>query len=352
MERIRFLSIWKRHNYGMALMLLITSILYSCDDSKLAKEMEGTWTTSYISSYEDGTKSYIDEQVTFKNDNADKDGGSFYEIRTGKEELDEDEVNVKYRWISRIEGTWVINMEDLVLNYNISTLEVDVGKEDVNFDFKGKAYLWNNWGSLLMNGLYLNNNLYKELKKSCYKEMFRYYARVRNYTKDNGFSFSNVQIKGSILSYETDDLDRIEYSRVKDGQSFLYSKNDGVTEIENKEEDNIYSSSSNVENNDNNYDNSDYTFRMTGFVDKYKIYMFLNIEDDGKVSGCYYYDSQGSENSINLSGQYKETDETHQLILNCDNQDIFSGYIDDTKYSGEFTNSSNKCLNFNLRKIN
>ena len=338
--------------YGVALMLLITSIFYSCEDNKLAKEMEGTWTTSYISSYEDGTKSYIDEQVTFKNENSDKGGGSFFEIRTGKEELDEDEINIKYRWISRIEGTWSIDLENLVLNYNMSTLEVEVGKEDVNFDFKGEAYLWNDWGTLIMNGFYLNNNLYKELKKSCYKDLFQYYAKAREYTKENGLTFYNIQIKGSILSFETDDLGRIEYSRVKDGQSLNDKNNGAVTDTENDTENTQYLSSPNNENIDNSTEDSDYTYKLSGFVDKYKIYMFLNIEDDGKVSGYYYYDSQGSENSIYLSGQYLETDETSQLILNCDNQDVFNGYIVDTKYSGEFTNTSDVSLKFNLRKLN
>ena len=47
-----------------AYFLIIVLTIVSCDDSKTAKDMEGTWTRSYITPYEDGTKSHIDEQIT------------------------------------------------------------------------------------------------------------------------------------------------------------------------------------------------------------------------------------------------------------------------------------------------
>ena len=328
-----------RDKFCFALLLLIATMLYSCKDSKLAKEMEGTWTTSYVTSYEDGTKSYVDEQITFKNDDTNKDGGSFFEIRTGKEEIDEDEGNIKYRWISKIEGTWKINIEDLVLYYNMSTLDVEVGKEDVDFKLKdealGEALLSNNLGSLIMGGMYLKANLYKELKKDAYRQLFRYYQKSNNDVNDNGILFSEVQINGSVLSYNTSDMGRIEYHRVRGGISPKHNNNN-----------------SSLSNNENNYNNSEefsFTHQLSGYVDKYKIYMFLNIDDNGKVSGYYYYDSQGPDKLIDLSGIYQQSDGTNQLTLNCDNQDIFDGYIDDTKYSGEFTNTNNKKLFFNLR---
>ena len=329
----------------ITLLLLITTTLYSCKDSKLAKEMEGSWKTSYVTSYEDGTKSYVDEQITFKNDDPNKYGGSFFEIRTGKEELDEDEVNVKYRWFSRIEGTWEINIDNLVINYNISTLEVEVEKDDVDFDFKGEAFLWNDWGSLIARGFYMNNNLYKKLKKSTYKDMFRYYGVIRRFTNDNGFSYTNVQINSSTLSYQTSDMGRIEFSRVINKMS---KKQDNGVKIDLKE--NQDESFSDDENDSNNLGHSDYTYHFSGFIDKYGVSMFLNINNKGNVSGYYYYESQGSGKRISLSGQMTQEEDYH-LILNCDNQDIFDGYVDDNKYSGEFTNTNDKRLYFNLHKL-
>lgn len=320
-----------RDKFCFVLLVLITTTLYSCKDSKLAKEMEGTWTTSYVTSYEDGTKFYIDQQVTFKNDNPETDGGSFIEIRTGKGEIDENEVNAKFRWVSKIEGTWEINIEDLCIHYNISTLEVEIGEDDVDFKLKDDAWLWNDLETWIAQGMYLKNNLYKEFKKIIYKQLFRYYEKNNNDLSNNGISFSEVKIHGSVLSYNTSDMGRIEYHRV----SPKHNNND-----------------SSLSNNENNYINSEdfgFTHQLSGFIDKYKVYMFLNIDDNGNVSGYYYYDSQGPENRIDLSGLYKQSDGVKQLTLNCDNQDIFDGYIDDIKYSGEFTNTSNKRLLFNLR---
>ena len=115
------------------ILFLVTAMLLlcSCNDSKIAKYMEGTWTRSYITSYEDGTKSHVDEQTTFNYDATDeeKDGGTFIEICTGQEETEEDEINAKYRWVSKIEGTWKIEFGSLYQHYDLSTLEVEISKK-------------------------------------------------------------------------------------------------------------------------------------------------------------------------------------------------------------------------------
>ena len=324
--------------------------LSSCKDSELAKEMEGTWTTSYVMSYEDGTKSYIDEQVTFKKDDSNKDGGSFIEIRTGQEEEDGDDYNVKYSWISKIAGTWEVNIESLEMIYNISSLEVEVGKDDVDYNLKNDAFLWNDWGTLITSGLYINNNLYKELKKETYRRLFRYYKKTNNDIKNNGVSFSDVQIHGSVLSFETADMGRIKYYRVKEGNKLKRKKKEEITDDDNKDK------QAELLQDDENSDaitteEIDYSHQLSGFIDKYEIIMYFNLLEDGNVSGYYYYDSQGPEKKIYFSGQLHKEDLKTHLTLNCDNQDIFDGYIEDNKYSGYFTNSS-KQLVFNLRMLN
>ena len=343
----------KTYYWGLIMVLPYTLLICSCKDSILAKELEGTWTTSFITSYDDGTKSYIDEQITFKKDDPNKDGGTFFEIRTGKEELDEDEDNIKYRWISKIEGTWEINIEDLVLHYNISTLDVEVGKEDVDFKLKnealGKALLNSDLGSLIMGGMYLNNNLYKELKKGTYKDMFRYYKKINDDTNNNGVSFPEIQIDESIMSYETSDMGRIKYTRV-DGKPLNNEKTNRKNGSSPKRENDVSSLSGN-QYPDNDYEESEYSYHFSGYIDKYEIEMFLNIDDD-KVDGYYYYGTQGPDKRIYLSGQYINKDDGYQLSLRCDNQDTFDGISDDYRYSGEFTNTNNKRLSFNLRIMN
>lgn len=193
--------------------------------------MEGTWKRSYVTSYEDGTKSHVDEQVTFTYDASDdeNDGGSFVEICTGQEEVDEDEANTKYRWVSKIEGTWKIELGTLYQRYNLSTLEVEIGKDDIDMKIKDEAWLWNDWWNLLTAGLYAKQNILKNLKKETYKELFRSYQRQNTaYKQDLGFN--DVQIHGNVMSYETGDMGRVKLYRVKERKERQPNRKD-VTDI-------------------------------------------------------------------------------------------------------------------------
>ena len=207
------------------LVIAVVLVLCSCKDTKIAKNMEGTWKRSYVTSYEDGTKSHVDEQITYNYDASDKenDGGTFVEICTGQEEADDDEFNAKYRWVSKIEGTWKIELGNLYQHYNISTLEVEIGKDDVDLKVKDEAWLWNDWGELLSAGLYAQQTFYKDLKKNTYKELFRTYKRLNN--QDNqDIGFPDVQINGSVLSYETSDMGKVKFYRVKEKHKHIRKK--------------------------------------------------------------------------------------------------------------------------------
>jgi hypothetical protein len=210
----------KTNSNNWRLVLLISLILLfisSCKDSEIAKDIEGTWKRSYVTSYDDGTKSHVNEQVTFAYDTADKekDGGTFTEICTGQEEDDEDEINARYRWVSKIEGTWKIELGTLYQHYNLSTLEVEIGKDDVDWKFKDEAYLWNDWDELLTIGLHTQQTIYKELKKETYKQLFQSYKSLNDQNNED-IGFPEVQIKGNVMSFETDDMGKVKFYRVKE----------------------------------------------------------------------------------------------------------------------------------------
>ena len=184
-----------------------------------------------MTSYEDGTKSYVDEQVTFTYDASDEenDGGTFVEICTGQEEVDEDEANTKYRWVSKIEGTWKIELGTLYQRYNLSTLEVEIGKDDIDMKIKDEAWLWNDWWNLLTAGLYAKQNILENLKKETYKELFRSYQR-QNAAYKQDLGFNDVQIHGNVMSYETSDMGRVKLYRVKERKERQPNRKD-VTDI-------------------------------------------------------------------------------------------------------------------------
>lgn len=210
------------HNIVDALLVILVVLTqYSCKDSKIARDMVGTWKMSYVTSYEDGTKSYVDEQISYTYDAAEKekDGGSFVEMCTGQEEIDEDEINAKYRWVSKIEGTWKIELGTLYQHYNLSTLVVEIGKDDVDLKIKDEVWLWSDWNELLGVSLYSQLTLYKDIKKDTYKNLFRAY-KDHNELDDQDIGFPDVQINGNILNYETDDMGKVKYHRVKNKDDF------------------------------------------------------------------------------------------------------------------------------------
>ena len=198
------------------LLLMVMMIGSSCQDSKIAEEMVGTWKGNHVVSYDDGTKSYQEEIVTYKRNDGKDDGGTFTEVSTGKEEIDDDEVNVKYKWISRIEGTWEIKEGNLYQHYNLSTLEVEIGDDDIDYNFNNVNLFLTDFDVLFAQGMYLSQNLQKDLKKDTYKTLFRYYKNQNIQDKD-GAGFLNVEVNGDMLSYETID-GRVNYVRVEMNQ--------------------------------------------------------------------------------------------------------------------------------------
>jgi hypothetical protein len=223
LNKINNMNIKSYARLGASLLTIFT--LFSCNDSKIAKEMEGTWTRSYVTSYEDGTKSHVDEQIAFKYDASDKenDGGSFVEICTGQEEEEEDNIRYKYRWVSRIEGTWKIELGSLYQHYNLSTLEVEIGKDDLKMD---DGWFGFNLSQLFPQELLMLTDVFKELKKETYKQLFRSY-KLHNNQDNQELGFNDVQVKDNILSYETGDMGKVTFHRVKDQKTKQQNNNVG-----------------------------------------------------------------------------------------------------------------------------
>ena len=83
MKEIKYKVVW-------VILFSCTLLLNSCKDSILAEDMEGSWVTSIVTSYDDGTKGHRNEQLTFKRDNSANNGGTFSERCIIDEELEED----------------------------------------------------------------------------------------------------------------------------------------------------------------------------------------------------------------------------------------------------------------------
>ena len=189
--------------------------LTSCNDEDLAKQLEGTWQSSYVTAYDTGAKERIEMTITFQYDenNEDEDGGTFVEELFGKvKDIDlmfiDGTVNCQYH--SRIEGTWSVDFGDLYLTYNVTTLEVEVNKSDVDLKLERftdqlnmASYMMETWSDP-------TDEIVKEAQKDIYKELF--HQCKRHNTEEA--PFADLKVSATEMSYETSDLGRMKFRRV------------------------------------------------------------------------------------------------------------------------------------------
>ena len=102
------------------------------------------------------------------------------------------------------------------MKYDISSLEVKVGKDDVKYELDHsqafKYGLESGFSSLfdldyiLGADFYLSENLYKEIQKESYRDLFRYYKNM-NQQYDDGLGYKNLKVDDYTMSYSAEDGD-------------------------------------------------------------------------------------------------------------------------------------------------
>ncbi len=189
--------------YGWAVLCL-----FSCQDTELAKRLDGTWHTSYTLKDVDGIP-YVEEQdVKFTHIESNiKNGGRFKEKVTAEIKAEEYSMNVSCKVVCTISGEWEIIGGDLYMVYDLSSMDVKV--KGINCELSWDAALG---GSIP--GIDYNNIVADEIRKDTYREMYKTY-RNSNKENDKGYCFLDLNIEDSIMSYSTSDLGRMEWMRVK-----------------------------------------------------------------------------------------------------------------------------------------
>ena len=90
------------------------------------------------------------------------------------------------------------------------------------------------------------------------------------------------------------------------------------------------------------------TYELYGSVANYLITMNLYFEGD-VVDGSYYYDRKGPNESINLSGTFKENKlDLYETDASGRQTGHFDGYFDGAEYKGIFINRDGKRMSFIL----
>ena len=188
--------------YGLAVLCFS-----SCQDAKLAEQLGGTWHTSFALKDEDGMPYTEEQDVKFVHIRSNvKDGGRFKEKVTTEIKFEEYTMNVSCKQVCTISGEWEIIGGDLYMEYDLSSLDVEV--EDVN-----RELLWDDVLDSVF-GIDYDNMLAEEIRKNAYRELYEFYSGSHK-ENDKGDCCLDLSIEDNTMSYSTSDLGRVEWIRIE-----------------------------------------------------------------------------------------------------------------------------------------
>ena len=139
---------------------------------------------------------------------------------------------------------------------------------------------------------------------------------------------------------------------VQSSQSII--NDEAETEYHDDIEDNTIESTESIEEQEINEEEvpsaDSNTVKLYGAVDKYPITMQLSIYDS-VVSGTYYYNKQGPDNVLKLSGNLRGDElELFESDENGNQTGHFKGILSGGEYNGEFVTPAGKVMQFRLNK--
>lgn len=210
MERLN-----KKKLTAMVVSLCCCLAFTSCNDEKLAKQMEGTWQCSYTNAYDTGEKERVKQVMTFHYDESEdgEDGGTFVEELYGSvKDIDLVFVDgtIDCRYHSSISGTWSVELGDLYLTYDVATLEVELDRNDVDLKLNRMVDQLEMAGYMMETFSDPKDDFVREAQKDCYKELFHQYKQQN---ADDG-GFVDLKVSATEMSFETSDLGRMTFHRV------------------------------------------------------------------------------------------------------------------------------------------
>jgi hypothetical protein len=139
---------------------------------------------------------------------------------------------------------------------------------------------------------------------------------------------------------------------VQSSQSII--NDEAETEYHDDIEDNTIESTESIEEQEINEEEvpsaDSNTVKLYGAVDKYPITMQLSIYDS-VVSGTYYYNKQGPDNVLKLSGNLRGDElELFESDENGNQTGHFKGIFSNGEYYGEFVTAAGNAMQFRLNK--
>lgn len=195
------------------ILILISCLAFlsSCDDINLAEKLDGTWKGSVTISYDDQSKEVQEVYQRFKyfEDNVDNDG-NIVEVRDCQvKDVDLDGMTMDVRYRTYISGTWEVLNGDLYIKYDVSTLKVKIGPDDVELH-ENNALV----GLALIAGMlggYTPYDIVNDLQKDLYKDLFHQYSE--DVDDDGETVLPNLNVSDDVISYESSDVGTVKLER-------------------------------------------------------------------------------------------------------------------------------------------
>lgn len=325
----------KSKYFVLGILAFFPLFFTSCNDSDLAKKLDGAWEGSYTLSFADGSKEKVQVHYSFTYDESREDDGTFVETRRGRVNDPDFDGTYICEYQSQIKGRWEVFAGGLYLHYNINSLEVSVDPDDIivkhDNDLEQLEYLAASMDYFSSTFRTPKEDLAKDFKKEAYKSLFVEYSQIN----DGDIRYGELKVSNTEMSYVEEDDDRMIFHRIDDNSTETKTKTS--TPRARRVKDSVSETSHAMRN----------VKDLQGYVGKYPITMHLNIEGE-KVNGSYYYNSGSS--ALKLSG----TVDVDRIVLNETTQEgrptgHFDGIISDDGISGEFINYKGEHFSFSLR---
>lgn len=192
--------------------IFLSLSLSSCDDARLSKELQGSWKSDMTTTLADGTKCEEEFYMTFNHvESSGKDGGEYTETRIGKANFEEDGMFAKVEYTITVNGEYEVLVGDLNIKYHTSTLDVSIDK--VNFGASKDADFFtqaNMLGSVMDGSWSETRRLMKQqAKQELYQACYEQYQE----SNENEKGYGNMKIEGNTLSFDTDDMGRVNFTK-------------------------------------------------------------------------------------------------------------------------------------------
>lgn len=199
-----------------ALPCLLTMLtMSSCDDNKLAKQLNGTWQCkATLSNAETSEGEGIEKQTVYQQfkyvESNTEDGGTMKEYRDAEvKEVDLDDMTMDASYRVYVEGKWEIIAGDLYIYYNVSSLKLGLDADDITLHDDDGTVRLSSYAYIL--GKTTVDGLVEEMRQELYKEMKSQYCE--DAAKADSAPYQDLKVSADAMSYKTSDLGTMHFTK-------------------------------------------------------------------------------------------------------------------------------------------